>query len=167
MKLTPEIVVTQVMVDRFNAKVERGDGCWLWLGKKRDGYGRVFVDGPRYVSATHMALLVFRGEYVPEGLRVCHRCDNPPCVNPDHLFIGTQADNILDMTAKGRGVPPPPNATKNRARGERSGMSKLTEEAVIEIRRSREPSSVLAKRFNVNHSTVSAARRGVTWRHVA
>lgn len=94
---------------------------------------------------------------IPEGMRVLHRCDNPPCVNPDHLFLGTQLENIADRVAKGRS-----------ATGERQGQSKLTEAAVREIRAHPEVSTYeFARRFGVHHSTIHVARSGKKWKAVA
>lgn len=82
---------------------ETPTGCWIWPGWRRGQYGGLFVPGGRRQSA-----LAHRWSYeqfvgaVPEGMKVCHRCDTPLCVNPDHLFLGTQADNVRDMVQKGR-----------------------------------------------------------------
>jgi hypothetical protein len=83
------------------------NGCWRWLGNKdRNGYGRLRADAPphRYLRAPRVSWEIHRGP-IPEGLLVCHRCDNPECSNPEHLFVGTARDNSLDALAKGRLVP--------------------------------------------------------------
>lgn len=88
--------------ERFWARVDRGDGCWEWRGcKKRNGYGWVGVRKEQWVA--HRLAWTFVNGPIPTGLHVCHRCDNPSCVRPDHLFIGSHADNMADMKAKGRG----------------------------------------------------------------
>jgi hypothetical protein len=116
--------------ERFWAKVDRRgpDECWPWLGHQNpDGYGRVYVNaakGP--VLAHRVAWEMEHGETVPDGLFVCHRCDNPPCCNPADLFVGTHQENNADMQAKGR---------TPRTAGDRNGKSKITEAAVAELRR--------------------------------
>jgi hypothetical protein len=88
--------------DRFWARVEKTDRCWLWLGPKNDrGYGMFFFDGKR-VSAARFSWLLRHGLLPPESLYACHTCDNPSCVNPDHIWLGTAADNMRDMILKGR-----------------------------------------------------------------
>lgn len=79
-------------------------GCWIWLGKwNSDGYGEITSNG-RYFGTAHAYFYrAYIGE-IPRGATICHRCDTPSCVNPSHLFVGTQADNMRDMAAKGRGV---------------------------------------------------------------
>ena len=145
---------------RFWAKVERRgiDDCWEWTAyRTRAGYGR-FGLGRRIVAAHRVAftLMVAR---IPRGMLVCHTCDNPPCVNPDHLFAGTHADNEADSRAKGRA-----------ACGERSGHSRLRLSEVREIRNryaQREANQVsLAREYGVSQTTISAVVRRHTWRHV-
>lgn len=90
--------------ERFDAKVDKSGpgGCWVWTGKRsREGYGRFSLDG-RLVNAHRWSWERAVGP-IPNGLLVCHHCDNPPCVNPEHLFVGTIQDNTRDMLAKGRG----------------------------------------------------------------
>jgi hypothetical protein len=91
---------------RFHSRIQKTESCWLWNGNKdRHGYGLIVISGHhgRQVRA-HRASWVFSNGSIPEGLFILHRCDNPPCVNPDHLFLGTQADNVKDMCSKGRYV---------------------------------------------------------------
>lgn len=95
--------MTPAVEERFWAKVDRRgpDECWEWrAGKNRTGYGLFGVDKGSKLS--HRIALRFSGVDVPDGMFVCHRCDNPPCCNPAHLFLGTQFDNMRDCSAKGR-----------------------------------------------------------------
>jgi len=98
----------RTLADRFMDYVlpEPNSGCWLWTGSRdRKGYGQLRIDGGlKY--ATHVSLAL-AGRQVPTGLQACHRCDNPGCVNAEHLFIGTQKDNTADMIRKGRASKPP------------------------------------------------------------
>lgn len=98
-------VITRQPEDRFWAKVNRGapDACWEWLGVRgQRGHGRFYLNPRQPTIPAHRAALIFTGIEVPQGATVCHHCDNPPCVNPAHLFVGTQLDNVRDMIAKGR-----------------------------------------------------------------
>jgi hypothetical protein len=145
--------------DRFDQKVQRVDeGCWEWLGWKSNGYGRFKFRG-RNVSATKFSYERFVGE-VPEGLLVLHRCDNPGCVRPDHLFVGTSRDNTQDMLAKGR----------HRAqRGSEHHRAKLDEEKVALIRarvRDGEAQVALAREFGVSAQLVNDIIRRRRWGHV-
>ncbi len=87
---------------RFWQKVQKGDGCWEWQGSRNKlGYGITSLRG-RAIRAHRVSWEIVNGP-IPDGLLVCHRCDNPACVRPDHLFLGTQIDNLRDMRTKGRG----------------------------------------------------------------
>ena len=128
-------------------------GCWIWSRSINNwGYGRI---GPgRSERAAHrLSYRTFRGE-IPDGMNVLHRCDVPRCVNPAHLFLGTNTDNMRDMASKGR------TAVK---RGEDNPISKLTDRAVAEIRASTETSAFLARKFGVSHKAIRLVRGGVTW----
>jgi HNH endonuclease len=150
--------------DRFWRNVQKGDGCWEWQAHRdRDGYGRFTVPDreKRFPApASRIAWELANGTRVPDGLIVCHHCDNPPCCRPDHLYVGTFADNVRDSYERGRQNPP---------RGERQGGSKLTAEQIREIRtlilnghRHRD----IAARFAVDPSLISRIRHGEVWAHV-
>lgn len=152
--------------DRIKRMAERdlATGCWNWTGATRGGYGRLIVgsrsDGSRRsVSAHRLAYEAFVGP-VPEGMEICHRCDNRKCTNPDHLFPGTRQDNVDDRESKGRGV---------YVRGEGVGTSKLSDAEVMSARRLRKQGWVyqqIADRLGVSKRTVMRAVKGETWRHV-
>lgn len=108
---------------RLWAKVEKGDDCWMWQGGKNHlGYGVIWNENQRLEGVHRVAYRLVLGPF-PAELEVCHRCDSPSCVRPDHLFLGTHAENMSDMKAKARST-----------QGERNPASKLTAEQVREIR---------------------------------
>lgn len=129
-------------------------GCWEWTGATtRGGYGQV-MDGRKNLRAHRAAYLLFVGD-IPAGMHVCHSCDNPLCINPDHLWLGTDAQNVKDKVMKGRAN-----------RGESIGTSKLTDEAVKEIRASYMNLRTASEKFGVSTVTIWKARERITWRHL-
>lgn len=146
--------------ERFLAKVcpEPGSGCWLWRGML-DGSGYGVVRLARKIYRAHrLAWKLFRGEIAP-SLVVCHKCDVRACVNPDHLFLGTHADNMRDMKERGRSP-----------HGDKHCRAKLTAEKVSRIKamlaEGRMYMSELAREYGVTPATIGSIARGTTWRHV-
>lgn len=144
---------------------EPNSGCWLWEKTLSDrGYGVLQCGGYRGY-AHRFSYSHFKGQ-IPQGLHVCHRCDLPCCVNPDHLWVGTAKDNMSDCKAKGRHASDRP--TTNYARGERQAHSKLTPEDVLKIRALEgiRPQRALAKDFGVSKNSIKLVIMRKTWRHV-
>lgn len=136
------------------------DGCWNWIGiKDRRGYGRVKIKR-KAVLAHRIAWKETFGP-IPDGLCVCHKCDNPSCINPSHLFLGTKKDNSTDMVNKQRCNPP---------YGSRCWRSKLTESQVIEIRRKYNHTlahqSVLASEYGVRPKAIAKILYRQRWKHI-
>jgi hypothetical protein len=151
-------------MERFWAKVEKSDGCWEWTGARlRRGYGRIRVTRQRQMLAHRMSWELAYGP-IPEGLYVCHHCDNPPCVRPDHLFLGTNSDNMVDAHQKGRvdvsRLKPPPQP------GEKNGHAKLTADDVRYIRAHPERRD-LHRLFGVDKTLIYQIRHRKGWKHVA
>lgn len=154
---------------KFWASVDkRGpDECWEWTGSRKPpfGYGHCYLGGgrksPRHTTASRVSLGLAIGRPLVRGEVACHKCDNPPCVNPAHLFVGTQSDNALDSVAKGRA---------RRAQGSATGAAKLTEEQVQWMRGLEYYyglNSDLAREFGVSRHTIRTARLGMNWKSVA
>jgi hypothetical protein len=142
-----------------NVKVDPASGCWNWaryLNPK--GYGFLWASGKQNI-VHRVSYAAFVAD--PGPLCVLHRCDNPACVRPDHLFLGTVADNNEDMIGKGRHVS---------LRGERHGNAKLTADQVGEIKRllaDRVLQREIAERFGISESNLWQINTGKTWSHVA
>jgi hypothetical protein len=147
---------TEERIHRFWLRVDvRGpDDCWIWKrGRTAAGYGQ-FGIAQRKGYAHRFSWIIANGP-IPAGMHILHRCDNPPCVNPAHLLLGTHDENMKDAARKGRVHP-----------GELHGMAKLTDAAVREIRGSTEYLYVLAQRYGVSISSVARVRRREAWVHV-
>lgn len=142
--------------------VEAASGCWEWAGRRSDaGYGRLTFRGHEDY-AHRVSYLVFRGE-IPNGLLVCHECDNPPCANPKHLFLGTELDNSRDAQRKGRLA----SGFSRASRGESHGCAKLTWADVREMRRlgaEGATNRVLREQFGVSKSQVARVLREESWK---
>ena len=149
--------------ERLFRHVEKTDSCWNWTGRLvGKGYGRVGLGGAgaKEILAHRLSYQMHKGP-IPEGMVVMHKCDNPRCVNPDHLDAGTQSQNIKDAFSRGRKLMP----TK-KARGEECGASKLMEADVLNIRESKLSFSKLAAAYGVNKSTIERIKYRKTWRHI-
>ena len=144
--------------ERFWKKVDKStlSGCWEWMAYKLpQGYGRFRVAG-RMQLAHRVSYELTHGP-IPDGMFVCHRCDNRGCVNPDHLFLGTQADNLRDMREKGRAAP---------VVGEAHGAARLTEADVLAIRADTRTQAAIAADYGVTQPLVNKIKRRKTWAHV-
>jgi transposase len=140
------------------------DDCWEWQGLKgKKGYGGLKIYDALRVCKRR-TVLVHRISYelfigpIPEGLGVLHKCDNPPCCNPNHLFIGTNADNRADCVAKDR-----------HSKGEQHTKAKLTEQHVIEIKAlliDGMPQRKIAKKYGVGHTVIGSIKNGLSWKHL-
>lgn len=136
-------------------------GCVLFAGPlNAGGRGQIWDRKTKKLLYAYRVSWIEKNGPIPAGLFVCHHCDNPGCINPNHLFLGTHADNAADMRAKGRGSNPP------RHLGERNTNAKLTPAVVISIFHYLAPTRATAKRFNVSQNTVCCIRNGGTWSEV-
>ena len=156
--------ISEDQASAFWSKVSVADNskdCWEWAGaRKPKGYGNVRLNN-KYLLA-HRVAFELANAIIPDGLMVCHICDNPPCCNPNHLMLGTAKSNAADRIIKGRVT----NTRHTAARGAINGNSKLTIEAVKEIRRSTLTRGSLAEQFGVSKVNIGIILRNETWRHV-
>ncbi len=147
--------IVKPLADRFWEKVLKTDTCWLWTGSRNEhGYGKMKVGYKNYQRAHRVAWDLLVGP-IPAGLFLLHSCDTPACVNPKHLFLGTQADNMQDATNKNR-CP----------KGERASWSKLTETQVVAIRSDPRLQDIIAQEYGLCQQSVSLIKRRITWKHL-
>ena len=162
---TAAVLDQGTFTSRLWAKVAKSDGCWLWTGSLNNhGYGQIFRgDGPgetRLLMA-HRAVWTLENGPIPEGMYLCHTCDNPACVRPSHMFLGKQIDNMRDCLGKGRMKFAPPRC------GTANHNAKLTWESVRYIRREYALGvsiAVLSREIGVARSTLGAVVKGRCWR---
>jgi len=149
--------------DRLYSRIIRPDDpdeCWQWTGHTNGGYGKIRRggNGPERKKILTITRAIWELEIgpIPDGLYVLHKCDNPPCCNPKHLFLGSMADNMADRNKKGR-----------QARGEKTGLSKLTEQQAREIiAATTERNRDLARKYNISDSRICMIRSGKAWKHL-
>jgi hypothetical protein len=148
--------------ERFWDKVEKSDGCWNWTAScNGPGYGQIRPGGCGNQLLAHRVSWEIHHGPIPDGLCVLHDCDNPPCVNPAHLFLGTKGDNTRDMHAKGRNPD---------LRGELGPLAKLTEKQVLEIKMYLAQGvihRIVAKHFGVGKTAIQKINAGVRWKHLS
>jgi hypothetical protein len=143
--------------ERFEKFFEKLDSsiCWEWIGaKSKSGYGQLGVEGKPKL-AHRISYEIYKGE-IPNDLFVCHKCDNRKCVNPDHLFLGTRSDNMIDMYLKDRHV----------TKGESNGSSKLVESDILDIRKSDKSQKELMLIYNISKSQINKIINKKVWRHI-
>ena len=143
--------------ERFWAKVRKSDGCWEWTASRNQkGYGELKVDGSKNSTAHRVSWQLHNGP-IPTGLHVLHHCDNPPCIRPDHLFLGTNRDNAQDAAVKGR---------RASMRGTNNNAARLSPEAARAIRNRvalGAPQRAVAADYGVAPQTVWRIVHGETW----
>lgn len=136
------------------SKINRTESCWLWAGAlDRKRYGICTVDYKNY-RAHRYVYAVYNGD-IPSGMLVCHKCDNPSCVNPEHLFLGTAKQNSEDMISKNR-FP----------HSENHPNAKLTNEQVKLIRQDNRTDGIIAKEYGISRERISAIQRGAAYAKV-
>jgi hypothetical protein len=156
--------------ERFWSFVHKTNGCWNWTGSNVRGYGKFMIE-KKNLSAHRLSYEFHIGK-IPSGHLVCHKCDNPSCVNPDHLFLGTWKSNVDDMIQKGR---------RRDSKGTKNGKSKLTEKDILKIRKlySKNDTTIskysknqkystrwISQKYGVSQSLISGIVQGKRWSHV-
>lgn len=145
----------KTVTERFWSKVDKTgkNGCWIWTASLvgENGYGFFRISKGEGCMPAHRYSYTLSNGVIPKGMLVCHTCDNPQCVNPNHLFLGTHKDNALDREAKGRG---------------QKTTSKLTEKEATIIKSSNLSQSELSKQYRVSRRTIASIQYGETWKHI-
>mgnify|MGYP001571284140 CR=1 len=162
-------------LERFNKSFHKGNSCWEWLGVKKDNGGGYFygvfsirLNGKWRSRYAHRFMWEQSKGNIPNGLLVCHHCDNPGCVNPKHLFLGTHKDNSQDASKKGRCCMQA--HPEKRPIGERNAHCKINKTKVVIIRRLYKPYSYtvnrLTKEFKLSRSQIKRIIAHTSWKHV-
>lgn len=150
--------------ETFWSNVKRGPECWEWQSDSKDNYGRIRIPGDRAHFRAHRISYAIAYGVDPGPVYVCHKCDNPRCVRPDHLFLGTIQDNVDDMVSKGRQAAPRGQS------GSLNGNAKMTEDdvrAVIRQIMAGKSNKAIAAKLSVGHAMVSRIRTGRSWRDLS
>ena len=149
--------------ERFMSKIIKCGECWIWKGKKdKDRYGQFYLktNGKEKGIRPHrFSYMLYKGQ-IESGLLVCHSCDNPACVNPDHLFLGTQKDNIQDALKKKRMLGP---------KGEKQWNAKFKDQDIRNIRKMKNEGyngNQIAKMYQVERRVIYDILKNITWKHV-
>lgn len=145
-------------VQRFEKKIFKTSRCWLWTGWRLGRYGGFRGRNSEQAYAHRFSYQTYVGP-IPDGKLVCHECDTPLCVNPDHLFLGSHSDNMADAAAKGR-------TRKTFPRGELHASAKLTSDQVLAIRASQKSMNELAAEYGVRMQSIYAIKKRISWRHI-
>lgn len=151
----------KTVLEWLEGKYIKCPDCWIWIGAKNGkGYGSTWIGNK--VALAHRAMFEVHNGPIPPGMLVCHRCDNPACINPEHLFLGTNSDNLQDSKRKGR-------QNLNRAKGSSASKAKLTENQVLyaynSVLKGKTMVSI-AKELAVQKQTIHAIARRNTWCHI-
>lgn len=151
--------ITEKLVQKFWNKVDKTKECWDWDGTGDiRGYGYITVTNPKRIGVHRLSWMIHNGP-IPANLVICHKCDSPCCVNPSHLFLGTQADNMADRVAKGRGYIRQAYVT-----------AKLTSDQIKEIRSAYSPrkitQKILSEKYGVTRENIHYILKGKSWRHL-
>ncbi len=165
-KMIPELSAKTVQA-LWSRVEKRSNGCWEYVGGRNRNYGTITINNKSYL----VSRVVYKMHYSidPGEMLVLHRCDNPPCCNPEHLFLGTTQDNVRDRCEKGRTGDMSKRDLSIYARGEKQGSAKLTADKVREIRQRKangETTRKLARDFEVAQATVWRVVQRLFWKHV-
>ena len=161
-------MISKSIEERFWDKVKKNHDCWEWKGSSYLGYGQIWRNGKK-VKAHRLSWEMHNG-IIPEGIFVLHKCDNPSCVNPEHLFLGNQKDNMQDCSKKKRNCMQVYPGAFGHRKGEKHRGAKLSnsdvQEIVILFGSNKYTKAELARMFKVHRTTVSKIFEGKNWKSV-